>query len=86
MDKVAVLMSTYNGETYLEEQINSILKQKNIDVELIIRDDGSTDNTVAIIEEYMDIYDNITFFKGNNKGYANSFLSLLKIKNYKRNL
>ena len=37
---VAVLMSTYNGEKYLKEQIDSILAQRDVDVTLYIRDDG----------------------------------------------
>lgn len=42
---VVVVMSTYNGEKYLTEQIDSILAQKNVRVELFIRDDGSKDST-----------------------------------------
>ena len=38
---VAVLMSTYNGEKYIKEQIESILGQENVSVEIFIRDDGS---------------------------------------------
>ena len=40
MDKVAILMSTYNGEKYLDEQIGSILAQEGVDVTLYIRDYG----------------------------------------------
>ena len=47
--KVAILMSTYNGEKYLKEQIESLQKQTFKNWELFIRDDGSTDNTVPII-------------------------------------
>ena len=50
MDKVAVLMSTYNGEKYLNEQIDSILAQDGVDVILYIRDDGSSDRTAEIIK------------------------------------
>lgn len=60
-EKIAVIMSTYNGEKYLREQIDSILDQKNVDVELFIRDDGSnysiaeiTVDTLIIIS-YFDI-------------------------------
>ena len=41
MKKVLVLLSTYNGEKYVETQVNSVLKQKNVDVDIFIRDDGS---------------------------------------------
>ena len=51
MDKIIVLMATYNGEKYLQEQIDTILAQKDVDVELVVRDDGSTDRTKEILEE-----------------------------------
>ena len=51
MFKVVVLMSTYNGERYLKEQIDSIISQ-TIEVKLIVRDDGSRDKTQVILEEY----------------------------------
>ena len=47
---VAILMSTYNGERYLREQIDSLLNQTYKDWKLYIRDDKSTDGTVSIIE------------------------------------
>jgi glycosyltransferase involved in cell wall biosynthesis len=52
--KISVCMATYNGELYLERQIDSILKQLSKDDELIISDDGSTDNTLKIIHSYQD--------------------------------
>ena len=52
MDSVVVLMSTYNGERFLEEQIESILKQKDVDVVLYVRDDGSSDRKKQILDEY----------------------------------
>lgn len=51
---VSVIMAVYNGEKYLEEAISSILGQTYRDFELIIVDDGSTDGTRAIIEEFLD--------------------------------
>lgn len=80
-DKIAILMSTYNGEKYLDEQIQSIINQSNKDWTLYIRDDGSSDGTIKIIEKYEHKYDNIVFFnKGSvtNVGVMNSFMSLLK--------
>lgn len=49
---VDILLSTYNGELYLHEQINSILVQTFTSWTLLIRDDGSTDNTRKIISDY----------------------------------
>jgi glycosyltransferase involved in cell wall biosynthesis len=49
---VLVLLATYNGERYLREQIDSILAQTDAEVSVLARDDGSTDATLAILEEY----------------------------------
>ena len=48
--KVLVLMASYNGEKYLEEQISSLLKQKEVEVQILVRDDGSSDGTVEILQ------------------------------------
>lgn len=52
MKKVSVVMCTYNGESYLREQLDSLVNQTYPIHELIIQDDGSTDNTLHIAEEY----------------------------------
>ncbi len=53
MKKIVVLMATFNGEKYINQQISSILLQKNVEVKLIIRDDGSTDKTVDICKTWV---------------------------------
>lgn len=74
---VAIVMSTYNGEKYLTEQIDSILVQKDIHVELFIRDDGSNDSTKNIISDYAGRYDNVHADLGENVGAARSFIQAL---------
>ena len=64
--RVLVLMSTYNGERFLAEQIESVLKQEGVTVHLLIRDDGSSDRTVPIIEGYLEKHPNISLIKGDN--------------------
>ena len=49
-------MAVCNGEKYIKEQIDSILNQTHQDWRLLIHDDGSTDNTVSIVREYMEKY------------------------------
>lgn len=49
---ISVVLPTYNGERYIKESIESILKQTYMDWELIIVDDCSTDNTLDIIRQY----------------------------------
>ena len=48
---VDILLATYNGEKYIQEQIESLLEQTYKDIKILIRDDGSTDRTVDIIKE-----------------------------------
>lgn len=71
---VAVLMSTYNGERYLDEQIASVFGQQGVEIQLFVRDDGSQDCTLQILEKYGD---SIYLIKGNNVGVGNSFYSVL---------
>ncbi|MCI8888279.1 MAG: glycosyltransferase [Hungatella sp.] len=73
---VCVMMSTYNGETYLPQQIESILSQEKIKINLLIRDDESTDNTLNIIEKYRDDK-RVKYYSGKNIGPAFSFIDLL---------
>ena len=50
--KISICMCTYNGETFLSEQLDSIIAQTIRPNEIIIYDDASTDNTVEIIKKY----------------------------------
>jgi len=80
MKKVAILLATYNGTKYIKEQINSILKQKDVIITIFINDDLSTDNTL----EYLDnIYGNnkkLIYLKNIKKfgGAAKNFFSLIR--------
>ena len=69
-------MSSYNGERFIEEQIDSILHQKGVEVSLYIRDDGSTDGTGEILDRYA-AGDNVHVSYGENLGVGRSFMSLL---------
>lgn len=75
MKKVYVLLSTYNGEKYLVDQINSVLEQKDVDVTLWVRDDGSSDSTVSILREFEE-KGQLILFTGENLGYRKSFMEL----------
>ena len=52
--KISVCMPMFNASRYLRECIDSILAQTFTDFELLIADDGSTDNSVEIVESYTD--------------------------------
>lgn len=78
MNKVLVLLSTYNGERYIKEQIESILNQTYKEIDILIRDDGSTDKTIQILEYYKQNNLCIDYYIGNNLGSCNSFFDLIK--------
>ena len=61
---VTVLMSTYNGEKFLKEQLNSIFNQTGLRIHLIVRDDCSTDSTVKILKEYQSKHDGMQIIEG----------------------
>lgn len=77
MNKVQILMSTYNGEKYLKEQIDSILNQEDVEISLLIRDDGSTDKTTTILENIAKENKNVTYYISENLGAARSFMDLV---------
>lgn len=71
---ISIAMYTYNGEKYIHEQIESILKQTVSNIELIIVDDGSTDNTIQIINDYYKLDNRIKLFiNERNLGYIKNF-------------
>lgn len=76
-NSVVVLLSTYNGEAFIQEQIDSLLRQRNVHVNVLIRDDGSTDSTLKILVKYTNLYSNIKLIKGCNEGYVRSFSDLV---------
>lgn len=76
--KVSILLSTYNGEKYLRELLDSLLSQSYENYEIRIRDDGSTDKTRDILNEYSSKYQNIILRYGSNIGVARSFFDLLE--------
>ena len=76
-DHILVLLSTYNGDSFLGEQIDSLLSQEDVELSIIIRDDGSSDKTIALIDYYGKLHSNIFFIKGFNCGSARSFMNLL---------
>ena len=77
-EKVQILMSTYNGEEYVREQLDSILGQSHPDVDILIRDDGSSDDTFVILKEYEERHSNIKAYQGENLGVNKSFFELLR--------
>ncbi len=79
MKKVTVLMSAYNGELYIKDQLKTLVNQKNVDLRILVRDDGSQDHTVEIIKAYEKKYPYIRLIEGTHKGAMESFLELMWI-------
>lgn len=74
---VCVLLSTFNGERFLAEQLDSILRQNHPPDCILARDDGSSDRTVAILEDYAAGEGRISVHRGENLGPVASFEALL---------
>ena len=81
--KINILMSTYNGEKFLAQQIESIQSQTVTDWQLLIRDDGSSDGTRDIIRQYAAADARLAFINENdqtNLGVIKSFYALTKFE------
>lgn len=80
---IAILLCTYNGEKFLEEQLDSIANQTYTNWSLYVSDDGSTDGTIHKIECFKSKFPpgKVTLLQGPKQGFAKNFLSLIK-RNY----
>lgn len=77
---VQIILATYNGAAFLREQLDSLLQQTFKDFTVLIRDDGSTDNTVSIINEYRQKYPGVFALMIDNRknlGATQNFALLL---------
>lgn len=79
MNHVTVILSTYNGRKYICTQLDSILAQKDVDVFVLIRDDGSSDGTQDILNQYQKKYKCIKWYQGSNVRPCKSFFELMRI-------
>ena len=76
MKQVNILLSTYNGEKFIKEQLRSLLEQEGVRVNILVRDDGSSDHTQQILQEYQD-KGLLEWYGGPNITTAYSFLNLM---------
>lgn len=76
---VAILVATYNGETYLKEQLDSLLRQSYQNIKIYISDDNSCDATLEIVKLYQTRYTDKIFYSRNtnNLGFIKNFENLL---------
>lgn len=75
---VAIFLCTYNGETYLEQQLVSIEQQTHSNWHLFVSDDGSTDATLEILLAFQGLWgpEKLTIRQGPKNGFSSNFLSL----------
>lgn len=77
MTRILVIMATYNGEKYLSEQMDSIFNQKEVTCSVLVRDDGSKDNTLSILKNYQRDQD-LTWYQGSHAGVADGYYELME--------
>lgn len=71
---VSVVMATYNGDRFIGEQLDSILRQTYPNIEVIMVDDGSTDGSIPLLQQYAKQYPNVKLFLNEkNLGYIRNF-------------
>jgi glycosyltransferase involved in cell wall biosynthesis len=75
---VQVLLSTYNGERFLRPQLDSLLAQDHPNVSILVRDDGSSDGTQAILDEYARGGARMQVIRGTHLGFTQSFFDLIE--------
>lgn len=68
--KVSVIIPVYNTEKYVEEAVRSIMNQTLFDIEIIVIDDGSTDNSLQVVNELQKIDNRIHIYTQKNKGQS----------------
>ncbi len=78
---IQILLSTFNGEKYLRQQLDSLLNQDYPSFDILIRDDGSSDETCKILAVYKNKFPNITVTYGKNIGVTKSYFELVKSAN-----
>ncbi len=76
--KIQILLSTYNGEKFLAQQLDSLLDQDYPDFNICIRDDGSSDKTGEILTEYQSKHAKINVVFADNIGVPRSYFELVK--------
>ncbi len=71
------MMASYNGEKFIREQIDSLMRQKDVQVSLLVRDDSSKDGTVQILNEYKE-KGMLDWYTGEHLGVEKNFLDLMR--------
>jgi glycosyltransferase involved in cell wall biosynthesis len=76
-NEIDVLLAVYNGSDHLEEFLNSLANQQGVQINLLVGDDGSNDNSIELISAYKDRFSTLRIFKHDRLGASQNFLRLL---------
>ena len=77
-NKVAILLATYNGEKYIRKQLDSLAKQSYSEFTCFIHDDGSSDNTKKVVDDFISRDDRFVYVDGPSQhGAKGNFMYLL---------
>lgn len=76
--KIAILLCTYNGQQFLEQQLQSIQRQTWLNWQVVVSDDGSTDDTLTIVRRYQQAWGvvRLRLYTGPCRGFAHNFMSV----------
>ncbi len=82
MPNIAVMLCTCNGERFLKKQIKSIAEQTITPLSVFVSDDGSSDQTLTIIDQSIVAYPQLKFqiLSGPQQGFADNFLSIFNFE------
>ena len=72
--EVSVVMSVYNGARYLRAAVDSVLNQQDVSFEFIIIDDGSTDDSATILDEYASLNPRVRVIHQANGGLTRALI------------
>ncbi len=78
VSRVTVLLATYNGVSFLDEQLTSLGEQQNVEVEVLVNDDGSSDGTMEILWKWRDRGLIVSILESTGLGSTKAFLRLLQ--------
>jgi len=79
--RIEVLLATHNGEKFITEFLKSLVNQKDVEIDLVVSDDNSTDGTIQIVSSYADFFRSLTILSGPDQGAKNNFAFLIQNSN-----
>jgi len=78
--KLSICIPTFNREPFLQETLDSILSQMTEEIEIVVSDNASTDNTEELIQRYQKKYSRITYFRwDSNQGADRNYLKAVEL-------